>query len=119
MFSLSKIDCSFEQCGRIGIFSFSGELTEEHKDDLNMLLMRAIHSIDRAVLNFRKVRLIDMASLTLIKKAYHTSFRLKKPLIITEVPPKYKDELFDDKSTAGGHSGSAGMKHYKRTFNFK
>lgn len=115
----SKIDCSFEQCGKIGIFSFSGELTNEHKDDLNMLLMRAIHSIDHAVLNFSKVKLIDLPSLMLIKKAYYTSLRLKSPLIMTEVPAKYEKELFDDKSADRSKSGRAGMKHYKRTLNFK
>ncbi len=97
MLFLSNIDCSFEEYGGIGIFSFGGKLTEEHKDDLNMLLMRAIHSIDRAVLNFSKVKQIDMPSLMQIKKAYYTSIRLKNPLIMTEVPHKYKKELFDDK----------------------
>ncbi len=97
MFFLSKMNCNFEEYGGVGIFSFSGKLTEEHKDDLNMLLMRAIHSIDRVVLNFSKVKQIDVTSLMQIKKAYYTSLRLDNPLIMTAVPAKYRKELFDDK----------------------
>jgi anti-anti-sigma regulatory factor len=84
---------SFEELGHVGIFTFKGELTTKQEDDLKILLMRAIHGIDRAVLNFRKVTRIDFTCRELLRKAYCTSIRLKNPIIMTEVPQNYLPEI--------------------------
>lgn len=86
---------NFDQHDHVGIFAFSGELTHEFEDDLKLLLMRAIHGNDRAVLNFNKVTMIDRKCIQLLRKAYCTSLRLNNPLILTEVPKAYLDELFN------------------------
>ncbi|MBI5057924.1 MAG: hypothetical protein HZB61_15040 [Nitrospirae bacterium] len=87
------MNCEFEQFQRVGIFTFCGEITSECEDDLKMVLMKAIHGIDRAVLNFKKVSRIDFKCLHLIKQAYSTSVRLKNPLILTNMPEDYSSEL--------------------------
>jgi len=51
------MEFTFEQVGTIGIFSLRGTLTRDHEDNLKLILMRAIHSIDGAVLNYKKVDL--------------------------------------------------------------
>lgn len=90
----NKIDFTFEQFNNVGIFNLSGELTAEHEDELKLLLMRAIHSMDRAVLNLKKVTRIDMTCFNLLRKAYCTSLRLKSPIILTEVPRTYITEIY-------------------------
>ena len=99
------MDFSFEQVGSVGIFTLRGELTKDCEDGLKLILMKAIHSIDRGVLNFKEVTRIDHKCLQLIKQAYTASLRIKKPLILTEVPQYYlpsmimsknDDVLFDD-----------------------
>ncbi|MBI4847880.1 MAG: hypothetical protein HY808_04780 [Nitrospirae bacterium] len=89
------MDCEFEQFQRVGIFTFCGELTSECEDDLKMVLMKAIHSSDRAVLNFKKVSKIDFKCLHLIRQAYLISVRLKNPLILTNVPEDYSSDLLN------------------------
>jgi anti-anti-sigma regulatory factor len=84
----------FEQIGSVGIFDFSGELTLEHEDNLKIALMRALHSLDRAVLNFKTVTLIDRTCLQLIKEAYYTSVRLKNPLILINLQQNYLMKIF-------------------------
>ncbi|RJQ54043.1 MAG: hypothetical protein C4526_05465 [Nitrospiraceae bacterium] len=76
------MELTIEHIGTVGIFNFSGELTREHEDNLKIALMRAIHSLDRAVLNFKKVKLIDLRCMQLLKQAYLTSVRLRNPLIM-------------------------------------
>lgn len=83
------MELTFKQIGTVGIFNFSGELISEHEDNLKLALMRAIHSIDRAVLNFKRVTLIDLKCLQLIKQAYFTSIRLQNPFIMTNMPQNY------------------------------
>lgn len=90
-----KIDFTFEQLDNVGVFNLFGELTSEHEDELKLLLMRAIHSIDHAVLNLKKVSGIDRTCLTLLRKAYCTSIRLKSPIILTEVPGNYVHEIYN------------------------
>jgi len=89
-----KINFTFEQFNNVGIFNLSGELTAEHEDELKLILMRAIHSMDRAVLNLKKVTSIDMRCFSLLRKAYCTSLRLKSPIILTEVPGTYINEIY-------------------------
>ena len=89
------MNVSFEELDNVGIFTFKGEITTTQEDDLKMLLMRAIHGIDRAVLNFRKVTRIDIVCRELLRKAYCTSIRLKNPIIMTEVPKNYLSEIFN------------------------
>ena len=86
---------SFEELDNVGIFTLRGEITTTQEDDLKILLMRAIHGIDRAVLNFRKVTRIDITCRELLRKAYCTSIRLKNPLIMTEVPKNYLSEILN------------------------
>ncbi|RJQ45032.1 MAG: hypothetical protein C4538_09165 [Nitrospiraceae bacterium] len=83
------MEITFEQIGKVGIFNFSGQLTGEHEDKLKIALMRAIHSIDRAVLNFQKVTQIDRTCLQLLKEAYFTSVRLSNPLILLHLHENY------------------------------
>jgi len=92
------MEFTFEQVGTIGIFSLRGALTRDHEDNLKLILMRAIHSIDRAVLNFKKVTLIDLKCLQLIKQAYFTSVRLKNPLILIDVPQNYLSDMVKNKT---------------------
>jgi anti-anti-sigma regulatory factor len=89
------MNVSFEKLENIGIFSFKGALTTKQEDDLQMLLMRAIHGIDRVVLNFRKVTMIDVVCRDLLRKAYYTSVKLKNPIIMTEIPGDYLSEIFN------------------------
>jgi len=89
-----KINFKFEQFNNVGIFNLAGELTSEHEDELKLLLMRAIHGMDRAVLNMKKVTRIDLTCFKLLRKAYCTSLRLKSPLILTEVPRDYISEIY-------------------------
>lgn len=93
----NKIDYTFELNSNIGIFSFNGDLTVDHEDDLKLILMKALYGTDRAVLNLGNVRKIDDSCMKLLKKAYLVSIRLKNPVIFTEVPKTYIQELFDGK----------------------
>lgn len=90
---MSRMNCGFEEKEGFGIFTFSSDLTNKHEKDLNLLLMRAIHSTERAVLNMCSVARIDAACMKLLQKAYHTSLRLKTPLIVTGLSTKYRSEL--------------------------
>lgn len=91
---IKKINFTFEQFNNVGIFNLIGELTAEHEDELKLLLMRAIHSMDRAVLNMKRVTRINLTCLNLLRKGYCTSIRLKSPIIITEVPANYINEIY-------------------------
>ncbi len=90
-----KMNFTFEQLDNVGVFNLFGELTAEHQDELKLLLMRATHGIDRAVLNLKKVTRIDFTCLKLFRKAYCTSIRLMNPLILTEVPVIYLTEIYN------------------------
>jgi anti-anti-sigma regulatory factor len=85
----------FEQHGTTGIFNFNGTVTMGHESDLKNLLIKAIHSMDRAVLNFKNVTKIDEQCRNLLKTAYCTSLRLRNPLILTNVPKAYLPDLFN------------------------
>lgn len=89
------MEYTFEQSGRVGIFTFTGELTSKYEDNLKLLLMKAIHSIDKAVLNFKSVSNIDLKCLQLIRTAYCTSVRLKNPIILTEIPRNHLPQIFN------------------------
>lgn len=89
-----KINFTYEQFNNVGIFNLNGELTSEHEDELKLLLMRAIHGVDRAVLNMKKVTRIDGTCFNLLRKAYCTSLRLKSPIILTEVPKDYINGIY-------------------------
>lgn len=89
------MNVSFEELGKIGIFTFRGELTTGQEDDLQMLLMKAIHGIERSVLNFRKVTKIDITCREILRRAYCTSVRLKNPIIMTEIPKSYLPEILN------------------------
>ena len=86
---------TFEKYEEVGVFKLSGHLTSDHEDELKLLLMRAVHSIDRAVVNLKEVIGIDAKCLRLLRKAYCMSVRLKNPIILTEVPKKYVSEIFN------------------------
>ncbi len=89
-----KINFTFEQFNNVGIFNLIGELTSEYEDELKLLLMRAIHGTDRAVLNMKKISKIDLTCFNLLRKAYCTSLRLKNPIILAEVPMDYINEIY-------------------------
>ncbi len=89
------MDYSFEQSDGIGIYTFRGELNSTHEDKLKMVLMRAIHSFERVVLNFKGVRRIDFECLKLLQRAYCTSVRLRNPVIMTYVPTLYLPDIFN------------------------
>lgn len=86
---------TFEKYEEVGIFKLTGHLASDHEDELKLLLMRAVHSIDRAVLNLKEVIGIDARCLKLLRKAYCMSVRLKNPIILTEVPEQYISEIFN------------------------
>ena len=86
---------SFED---VGIFTLSGDMSSEHEDNLKLLLMKAVHCVNRSVLNFRGVNRINLNCLKLLNKAYCTSLRLKNPIIMTEIPETYLPEIFSCKS---------------------
>jgi anti-anti-sigma regulatory factor len=97
MFNVHKeMNYGFESKAGFGIVTFSSDLTKKNEKDLVQLLMRAIHGIDRVILNMRNVVNIDAACMKLLKKAYHTSLRLKKPLIVTGLSVNYQRELFNN-----------------------
>ena len=87
------MDLKFEKHGTVGIFNFSGELTNEIEQKLQVVLLRAAYSIERSVLNFKKVSRIDPKCLQLLKQAYATSLRLHNPLIFTDLHGKYLKEI--------------------------
>lgn len=89
-----NINFTFKQFDNVGIFNLFGELTAEYQDELKLLLMRAIYGMDRAVLNLKKVTSIDFTCLNLLRNAYCASIRLKNPLILTEVPVIYLNEIY-------------------------
>lgn len=95
------MDFTFEQVGRVGIFNLRGKLTRDCEDSLKIVLMKAIHSMDRAVLNFKKVAWIDPKCLQLIRQAYFTSVRMKNPLILTDVPQNYLSDMIKNKYDKG------------------
>ena len=107
-----KIHYTYEEFGNTGVFYISGDLTDEHEDELQLLLMRAIHSLKRAVLNLKKVTQIKPGSLALLRKAYCTSIRLKNPLILTQVPENYIAEIYNCKIT--GPSGTHRIPDYDK-----
>ncbi len=90
---------TFEDFGNVGVFTFNGEITSKHEDDLKIILMKAIHGIDRAILNFKKVSKIDLRCIQLFNRAYCTSIRLKNPIILTEIPGNYLPEIFNCRIT--------------------
>jgi anti-anti-sigma regulatory factor len=69
--------------GNVGIYTFYGELVAEHEDEMKLILIRAVHGMDRAVLDFKQVTKIDLTLRKLINEASNTSAKLKKPLILT------------------------------------
>lgn len=85
----------YEENGEVGIYHLSGRLTADQEDDLKLLLMKALYSTDRAVVNLKDVTNIDHSCLTLLNKAYCTSIRLKSPIIITGIPQEYADRIFE------------------------
>ncbi len=87
------MDYAFKQTEGIGIYSFNGELTKKNKETLQLLLLRAIHSIDRVVFNFKNVGKIDAQCLELLRRAYCTSVRLNNPVIMTYIPTFYMSEI--------------------------
>ena len=95
---MEKMNFTFEQFDNVVIFNLTGELTAEHEDELYLLLMRAIHSEGRSVLNLKKVTRIDLACLKLLEKACATSIRLKNAIILTELPKHYLSELLNLKT---------------------
>ena len=82
---------SFEN---IGIFTLSGNISSEHEDHLNLLLMKAVHGLHKSVLNFKGVNKINRNCLKLLNRAYCTSLRLKNPIILTEIPETYLPDIF-------------------------
>lgn len=87
------MDFNYTQLDNLGIFKFNCELTAEIENDLGIVLMKAIYSIERAVLNLKNVTRIDHNCLQLIKKACQISIRLKRPLILTSIPEHYLQVL--------------------------
>jgi anti-anti-sigma regulatory factor len=87
-----------ESFNNVGLFTISGDMSSEHEDNLKLLLMKAVHSIYRSVLNFRGVNRINRNCLKLLNKAYYTSLRLKNPIIMTEIPGTYIPDIFSCKT---------------------
>ena len=101
---IKNISYTFETSGKIGIFALNGELNAEHENDLSVLLMKAIYGIERAVVNLKEVTKISSPCLQLLNRGYCTSLRLRRPLILTEVPRKYISEMY--KCDIGERTGS-------------
>ena len=101
MLTRTKINLHYEESGGVGIFSLSGELTADHEDDLKIVLMRALYSNERAVVNFKDVSKIDHYCIKLVKNAYCTSIRLRNPIIITGIPQEHIDQVFDCEDKQG------------------
>jgi anti-anti-sigma regulatory factor len=89
------IDYIFEKMGNVGLYYLRGDLSSDREDGLKVLLMRALHGTDRAVINLRNVSYIDERCMRLLRLAYKISLRLRKPIIITEIPENYIEEIFD------------------------
>jgi len=75
------VSVKFEQFGRIGVLTFTGDLNGHYLDDLRAFLMSAVENMDRVVLNFSKEIKIDGDCLELFSMAYEISKRLNRPLI--------------------------------------
>ncbi len=99
---------SFEN---VGIFTISGDIRSEHEDNLKLLLMKAVHGLNRSVLNFRDVNKINRNCLKLLNNAYCTSLRLKNPIIMTEIPETYQPDIF---SCGSLNSNVVRKKHKKK-----
>ncbi len=95
---MSRMNCRFERKEGFGIVTFSSDLTKNRENDLYLILMRAIHGIDRAVLNMKNVVKIDVECMKLLKKAYHTSLRLKTPMIVTGLSANYRRDFLHNDS---------------------
>jgi anti-anti-sigma regulatory factor len=95
MTGLTHIDYIFEKVGNVGLYYLRGKLTSDKEDSLKLLLMRALHRTDRAVINLRDVSCIDDSCMKLLIRAYKISLRMKKLLIIAEPPEDYMEEIFD------------------------
>lgn len=96
MGTMNNINFTLQELNNVRIFNLFGELNTEHEDELSLLLMKAIHSVDhRSVLNLNNITRIDLKCLNLLKKAYCTSVRLKNPLIFTKVPEDYMSDIYD------------------------
>ncbi|UCH82219.1 MAG: hypothetical protein JSW20_06180 [Nitrospiraceae bacterium] len=83
-----------ESSEHIEIFYLSGDINTDSEDNLKLLLMKAVHSLNRSVINFRDITYINHKSLKLLNKAYHTSIRLNNKIIMTEIPRNYISEIF-------------------------
>jgi anti-anti-sigma regulatory factor len=94
MIKESTIDSHYEKNDGVGIYSVSGRLTAEQEGDLKMILMKALYSTERAVINFRDITEIDNSCLRLLRNAYCTSIHLKSPIIMTGIPQEYADGIF-------------------------
>lgn len=99
----TKIDLQYENSGGVGIFSLSGELTGDREDDLKLVLMRALYSTERAVIDFKNVSIIDDSCITLLKNAYCTSVRLRSPIIMTGISPQCAETIFECSPKQGRH----------------
>jgi len=89
----TRVDFQHEKVGKVGIFSLSGKLSANHEDDLKVILMRALYASERAVINFKDISTIDHSCINLLKKAYCTSLRLKRPFIMTGLPQGYEEMI--------------------------
>jgi len=88
-----EVEYTYERIGDIGLFNLNGDLVKSCIGDLKVLLMRAVYADEKAVINLRNVQTIDMVCLNLLRDAYWTSIRLRKPIIITEVPERYIEHI--------------------------
>jgi anti-anti-sigma regulatory factor len=77
----------------VSIFNLYGELSEEHESELNLLLMRAIHGVDRAVVNLKHVTAVDAPCLIMLRDAYTASRRVRNPLMFIGMRKEYEGDI--------------------------
>ena len=82
-----------QKLNNVSVFNLYGELSAEHESELNLLLMRAIHGEDRAVVNLKHITAADTACLTMLRDAYTASQRIRNPLIFIGMRKEYEEDI--------------------------
>jgi len=90
-----------QKLNNVSIFNLYGDLSSEQESELNLLLMRAIHGNDRAVVNLKHITGADTACLIMLRDAYTASRRIKNPIIFTGVRKEYEEDILSLERPSG------------------
>jgi len=77
------------------VLSFSGDLTEEHREEIWISLFAALGKTDRLELNFEGVTDVDLSCVEPLCLAHRMAKKLDKKLVITGKRPERLIQIFD------------------------